>query len=100
MRPDEGKWYPDEAICARRQYKALPWLKTQRKIQRRAKERNRYFTQKMLAEIRAVREGIRGAGPDRTRRGAEWPAGIGTLEQLDVPYLQAVEGLRTWQNRF
>jgi len=71
MRPDEGIYYPDEAICARHQYKALPWLKTQRKIQRRAKERNRYFTQKMLAEIRVVREGIRGADPDRTRPGAE-----------------------------
>jgi hypothetical protein len=62
---EEGKWFPDERICAKRQFAGLRWLRTQRRIQRRAVNREQLFTQQMLAVIKTVRPGIRGLDSNR-----------------------------------
>jgi len=57
-------WYPDEEICRRRGLN-YPWLKTQRKIGKRAKHSDGYFTLQMLTHLRRVCKGIEGLDPDR-----------------------------------
>ena len=58
----KGIWYPDEEIC-----KKVPWnqmQKTQHKIQKRARDRDTYYTYEMLNRNIVVKAGITGISPD------------------------------------
>ena len=56
-------WYPDEGICKRRLNR--PWLKIQKKIAKRAKHSDGYFTIQMLVHSCRICKGIEGLDPDK-----------------------------------
>ena len=52
----ERIWYPEEAICTKQgMLKEYPWMKSQRKIARRCKDPDKYFTIEMLKRLSQVR---------------------------------------------
>lgn len=56
-------WFPDEAICNR---KYIPrWAKNQRKIKKKAKDKNSYFVYAMLNRNCRVKKGITGLNPNK-----------------------------------
>lgn len=56
-------WYPDEEIC---RLKTVPnWVKIQRKISKRTKDNNKYYTYKMLNRNCKVGKGMTGLNPDK-----------------------------------
>ena len=58
-------WYPDEEICKNREMaKQFRFVKTQRKIQKRAVNRDTYYTLRMLEEITGVRKETKGLSPE------------------------------------
>ena len=58
-----GIWYPNEEIC--RLKKSPGWIKRQKKVAKKAKDRNKYFTHQMLNHNFIVRGGIEGLDPDQ-----------------------------------
>jgi len=56
-------WYPGEDICKRRLNR--PWLQTQRKIAKRAKHGDGYFTFEMITHPCRICKGIEGLDPDK-----------------------------------
>lgn len=58
-----GAWYPDEEIC---KWAPVPdWVLTQRKIAKKAKDNNKYFTYGMLKRNCKIVKGITGLDPDK-----------------------------------
>ena len=56
-------WYPDEEIC---RLKTVPnWVKIQKKISKRTKDNNKYYTYKMLNQNCKICRGILGLNPDK-----------------------------------
>lgn len=55
-------WYPDEPICPKRGLN-LSWLKIQKRIARKAKDKDRYFTFKDFQVLRV--RSPRGHNPDK-----------------------------------
>jgi len=56
-------WYPDEEIC-RAKDKSHRWIKQQRKIQKKVRERHLYFTFAMLKRNSKIHTGTKGIDPD------------------------------------
>jgi hypothetical protein len=69
-------WYPDEPICKRRGLPDADWLKTQRRVAKRANGRDLFFTYYDLAKIKRVHPSIRGHNPDHYPRSALVRGGI------------------------
>ena len=61
---ESGMWFPDEPICTAKQFGGLDWVRNQRKIKKRARDKSRYFTLKMLKRNCRIRTGIKGLSPD------------------------------------
>lgn len=62
---EHGIWYPDEEICRSRTHRqGLKWIENQRKIAKKAKSTDTYFTVEMLDRDFIVRSGIEGIDPD------------------------------------
>jgi hypothetical protein len=59
-----GIWYPDEGICTSRNYSALPWIKRQRKIARKVRNKDFFFTYEMLNHNCIVTVATEGLDPD------------------------------------
>lgn len=59
-----GIWYPDEEICTKH---AEPWIKTQKKIAKKAKDIYHYFTLQMLQRNCVIAKNIDGLDPDKPR---------------------------------
>lgn len=58
-----GCWYPDEEIC---RLKAVPnWIKIQKKITKKTKDKNTYYTYEMLNRNCKVGTGMTGLNPDK-----------------------------------
>ena len=58
-----GIWYPDEEIC---RLKAVPnWVKIQKKIVKKTKDKNTYYTYEMLNRNCKVGTGMTGLNPDK-----------------------------------
>lgn len=55
------EWYPDEQICSRFNYN---WIKQQKKIFKMARNRERYFTLRMLKQNCIIKRAIKGIDPD------------------------------------
>jgi hypothetical protein len=56
-------WYPDEEIC---RLKTVPnWVKIQKKIVKKTKDKNTYYSYKMLNHNCKVGTGMTGLNPDR-----------------------------------
>lgn len=62
----DGLWYPDEEICTTQPYPN--WIKTQRKIARRCKDKDKYFTYEMLDRNCVMGKGMVGLDPDRDEK--------------------------------
>jgi hypothetical protein len=60
-----GRWYPDEEICKNREFTNPTWIKNQKKIAKRARDKEKYFTIEMLNRNCAIAKGIVGLDPDR-----------------------------------
>ena len=58
------KWYPDEPYCSRTDIRP-GWVNVQQRIQRKALNREMYFTVDMLNEIEKVYKGIKGIESDK-----------------------------------
>lgn len=56
-------WYPDDAVCKR--IPALDWVLMQRKVARKTRDLDRYFTYGMLKRNCKVAKGILGLNPDK-----------------------------------
>jgi len=55
-------WYPDEEICPKHKYQ---FIKTQKKIKKKARDLDKYFTLEMLNRNFIVGTGIVGLDPDK-----------------------------------
>jgi len=53
---ENGIWYPDEEICRKRN--APMWVKAQRKIVKKTKDKDKYFTYEMLNRNCKIVSGI------------------------------------------
>ena len=62
---DGGLWYPNEEICKLRKFAAQSWIRKQKKISKATYDYSRFFAFDMLNSIKAVREGARGANPNK-----------------------------------
>lgn len=54
----DGLWYPDEEICKKRFN--LVWIKNQKKVKKKAKNKEKYFTVSMLNRNIIIKTGILG----------------------------------------
>lgn len=59
-----SNWYPDEDICVVRSFSSLPWVARQRKLQRKVRNRDFFFTHKMLCRNCKVTVATEGIDPD------------------------------------
>lgn len=57
-----GIWYPDEDIC--RLKKITDWIKQQKKIAKKSKDKDTYYTYEMLNRNCKVGNGMTGLNPD------------------------------------
>lgn len=60
-----GIWFPDEEICRSRIGSNLMWVKTQKKIQKKAVNDDKYFTASMMDRNIVVKRGILGLDPNK-----------------------------------
>ena len=66
---DAQTWFPDEPICAREgMLTNYPWLQTQKKIAKKARNQDRYFTGKMVQRNCVIYPGIIGLDPNRDEK--------------------------------
>jgi len=61
---DNALWYPDETICRRRGLPDTKWIKTQRKIAKKAKDCDTFYQFSDLVSIQRVSAGIKGHNPN------------------------------------
>jgi hypothetical protein len=61
---DNAAWYPDEEICTSRTYSTLPWIKRQRKIARKVRNKDYFFTLDMLNQDCIITTATEGLDPD------------------------------------
>ncbi len=61
-------WYPDEDICKRKDFQKLLWIRNQKKIKKRAKDVDHYFTFDMLNRDMRISKGIHGLDPDKDEK--------------------------------
>jgi len=61
----KSKWFPDEAICVKFNYK---WIKAQRKIFKICRDKSRYFTYSMLARDCVIGKRMMGLDPDKEQK--------------------------------
>jgi hypothetical protein len=59
-----GIWYPDEEICALKEYAKLGWIKYQKKIKRMTRVPEFFFTLRMLERNCIIGRAIEGLDPD------------------------------------
>ena len=60
-----GIWYPEEEIC--RLKKITDWIKQQKKIAKKTKEKDTYYTYEMLNRNCKVGNGMTGLNPDKPK---------------------------------
>ena len=59
-------WYPDDEIC---RLKTVPnWVKTQKKIAKKTKDKNTYYSYEMLSRNCKVGTGMTGLNPDKPEK--------------------------------
>ena len=58
-------WFPDEEICKNREYANFPFVKTQKKIAKRTRNREHFYTFEMLNRNMRVTSAIKGIDPDK-----------------------------------
>jgi len=63
--PEKYIWYPDEEVCRSTLQSNVDWIRTQKKIAKRAKDNTKYFTFQMLNLNRTIMTGVAGLDPDK-----------------------------------
>ena len=61
-----GIWYPDEEICQAREYNHEPWIRNQKKIARKVRNKDFYFTKEMLERNCIITTATEGLDPDKS----------------------------------
>lgn len=61
-----GIFYPDEETCTLVLFRNLPWVKNQRKITKKVRNKDFYFTKKILDRTCVVTAATEGLNPDKT----------------------------------
>lgn len=59
-------WYPNEEYCTAHKFSKLLWVKNQRKIARKARNKDLYFTKEMLDRNFIITAATEGLDPDKT----------------------------------
>lgn len=60
-----SQWYCDEEICTAHAFSGLPWLKQQRKIARKVRNKDFYFNYEMLNRNCVITVATEGLDPDK-----------------------------------
>ncbi len=68
---NKGIWYPNEEVCSNRKFFGLQWVKNQKKIAKRAGDKDSFFTVNMLDRKITIRTGIKGLNPDTANEADE-----------------------------
>jgi hypothetical protein len=61
----ESTWYPGESICNRSRYIDLQFIRIQKKIKKKTRYTEYFYTYAMLNKNMVIRGGIKGIDPDR-----------------------------------
>ena len=61
-----GLWYPDEEICQSRKFNHEPWIRNQKKIDRKVLNKDFYFTKEMLERNCVITVATEGLDPDKS----------------------------------
>lgn len=99
----ERMWYPDEPVCVRAGMSSEHrWIKTQKKIARKCKNKEKYFTQPMLERLSIVYRGTVGINPERDEESQfkVWFKGHPKREKKKISeegLKKLREGLRKWK---
>lgn len=59
-------WYPDEEVCTKWEFSESDWTKNQKKIAKKVRNRDFYFTQKMLERNCIITVATEGLDPDKS----------------------------------
>jgi len=62
---EHGIWYPDEEICRLKEYSKHEWIINQKKIQKKTRNHDTYYTYEMLNRHIIIAPGIKGLDPDK-----------------------------------
>jgi hypothetical protein len=57
-------WYPYDEICTSHEYCKLCWIRNQRKIAKKTRDIDTYYTYQMLQQNCVIAKGIAGLDPD------------------------------------
>jgi hypothetical protein len=58
-------WYADEEICQSHEYSRLDWIRNQRKIAKKTRDLDTFYTYHMLQQNCVIGKGIDGLDPDK-----------------------------------
>ena len=64
----EGQFFPGEDTCQSREYRREHWARVQRRINRKVRNQDRYFTYEMLLNITKVTLTLKGLDPNRPQK--------------------------------
>ncbi|MBA7706908.1 hypothetical protein ES703_115767 [subsurface metagenome] len=95
---ESAYWYPDEEIC--RKHPVPDWVKSQKKIAKKVKDRSKYFTFKMLNRNCRITKGIIGLDPEKDEglQLKKWLALHPTKKKMSLAQRKAVgERLRKYR---
>jgi hypothetical protein len=65
---DPRIWFPDEEICTKREVNKITLVKQQRKIKKKAKDRETYYTREMLEVNCTVNSSMTGIDSNKARK--------------------------------
>ncbi len=61
---ENSVWYPDEEVCLLKDFSKLNWIRNQRKIARKVRNKDFYFTLEMLSRNCVITVATEGIDPD------------------------------------
>ncbi len=61
-------WFPDDEICRNPDYSKLRFIRNQKKIAKKAKDKSKYFNFQMLNRNCRITKGITGLDPEKDER--------------------------------
>ena len=87
----DSVWCPSDEVCKSRDYSNLDWIKDQKKIAKKAKDRSKYFTFQMLNRNCRITKGI--IGQEQENEGPQlkkWLALHPTMKKMSLAQRKAV----------
>ena len=65
---EHGIWYPDEEICISQQFSSSQFIRNQKKVKKKTKDEDTYYTYKMLNRKFVIGSAITGLDPDKEKK--------------------------------